>query len=58
MLTLEPRQNNDLLNALSQKTSALKSVTADIYENAQNHDTIDRTVRFVHPPPSPRPAIL
>lgn len=38
------RQNNALLNSLAQKTSALKSVTIDIYDNARNHETIDSTV--------------
>ena len=40
------RQNNALLNSLAQKTSALKSVTIDIYDNARNQETIDNTVRF------------
>ncbi|KAL1969989.1 hypothetical protein VTN77DRAFT_6394 [Rasamsonia byssochlamydoides] len=37
------QQNNALLNSLAQKTSALKSVTIDIYDNARNHETIDST---------------
>ncbi|EER23774.1 blocked early in transport 1 [Coccidioides immitis RS] len=37
------RQNNALLESLSQKTNALKSVTIDIYDNAQNQETIDST---------------
>jgi blocked early in transport 1 len=40
------RQNNALLNSLAQKTSALKSVTIDIYDNAHNQETIDNTVGF------------
>ncbi|KAL1976156.1 hypothetical protein VTN31DRAFT_2438 [Thermomyces dupontii] len=36
-------QNNALLNSLAQKTSALKSVTIDIYDNARNQETIDQT---------------
>ncbi|EED23326.1 conserved hypothetical protein [Talaromyces stipitatus ATCC 10500] len=36
-------QNNALLNSLAQKTSALKSVTIDIYDNARNHETLDNT---------------
>ncbi|QKX58670.1 uncharacterized protein TRUGW13939_05797 [Talaromyces rugulosus] len=34
-------QNNELLNSLAHKTSALKSVTIDIYDNARNQDTLD-----------------
>ncbi|KAL1985966.1 hypothetical protein VTN96DRAFT_7101 [Rasamsonia emersonii] len=37
------QQNNALLNSLAQKTSALKSVTIDIYDNARNQETIDST---------------
>jgi len=37
------RQNNDLLNSLAQKTTALKSVTIDIYDNARDHETINNT---------------
>ncbi|KAL2012252.1 hypothetical protein VTN00DRAFT_4970 [Thermoascus crustaceus] len=37
------QQNNALLNSLSQKTSALKSVTIDIYDNARDQGTIDST---------------
>jgi len=37
------QQNNALLNSLAQKTSALKSVTIDIYDNARNQETIDNT---------------
>lgn len=51
MLTPSNRQNNALLNSLAQKTSALKSVTIDIYDNARNHETIDNTVL----PPSSYP---
>jgi hypothetical protein len=40
------RQNNALLNALAQKTNALKSVTIDIYDNARSQETIDHTVCF------------
>lgn len=54
MLTPSNRQNNALLNSLAQKTSALKSVTIDIYDNARNHETIDNTVL---PPPPILPAL-
>ncbi|KAK2743687.1 hypothetical protein FQN57_004796 [Myotisia sp. PD_48] len=37
------RQNNSLLESLSQKTNALKSVTIDIYDNARNQESIDNT---------------
>ncbi|EEQ27594.1 SNARE [Microsporum canis CBS 113480] len=37
------RQNNSLLESLSQKTSALKSVTVNIYDNARDQDMIDNT---------------
>ncbi|KAL2217497.1 hypothetical protein M432DRAFT_440184 [Thermoascus aurantiacus ATCC 26904] len=37
------QQNNALLNSLSQKTAALKSVTINIYDNARDHGTIDNT---------------
>ncbi|KAI9368623.1 hypothetical protein BJX61DRAFT_546347 [Aspergillus egyptiacus] len=37
------QQNNDLLNSLSSKVSALKSVTIDIYDNARDQDTLDRS---------------
>ncbi|EEH19565.2 hypothetical protein PABG_01884 [Paracoccidioides brasiliensis Pb03] len=37
------RQNNALLDALAQKTRALKSVTIDIYDNARDHNTIENT---------------
>jgi hypothetical protein len=40
------RQNNALLSSLAHKTSALKSVTIDIYDNARNQETIDSTVCF------------
>ncbi|KAH8704987.1 hypothetical protein BGW36DRAFT_421567 [Talaromyces proteolyticus] len=36
-------QNNALLNSLASKTSALKSVTIDIYDNARNQETLDST---------------
>lgn len=49
ILTRGNRQNNALLNSLAQKTSALKSVTIDIYDNARNHETIDNTVRPLFP---------
>jgi blocked-early-in-transport protein 1 len=38
--TLES-QNNDALSSLSQKISALRGVTVDIYDQARNHDLID-----------------
>ncbi|GAD99905.1 hypothetical protein CPC735_051440 [Paecilomyces variotii No. 5] len=37
------RQNNALLDSLASKTSALKSVTIDIYDNARDQQTIDNT---------------
>ncbi|EEH38393.2 hypothetical protein PAAG_01314 [Paracoccidioides lutzii Pb01] len=37
------QQNNALLDALAQKTRALKSVTIDIYDNAKDHNTIENT---------------
>ncbi|KAI2009358.1 hypothetical protein LOY97_004769 [Ophidiomyces ophidiicola] len=37
------RQNNALLESLSQKTNALRSVTIDIYDHARNQETIDST---------------
>ncbi|KAL9623619.1 MAG: hypothetical protein Q9160_002075 [Pyrenula sp. 1 TL-2023] len=36
-------QNNALLASLSQKTSQLKHVTLDIYDNARSQDTLDNT---------------
>ncbi|PGG96598.1 blocked early in transport 1, partial [Blastomyces parvus] len=36
-------QNNDLLDSLSQKTNALKSVTINIYDHARDHSTLDNT---------------
>ncbi|KAI1960650.1 hypothetical protein LOZ58_003723 [Ophidiomyces ophidiicola] len=37
------RQNNALLESLSQKTNALRSATIDIYDHARNQETIDST---------------
>ncbi|KAI1912474.1 hypothetical protein LOZ61_003304 [Ophidiomyces ophidiicola] len=37
------RQNNALLESLSQKTNALRSVTIDVYDHARNQETIDST---------------
>lgn len=37
------QQNNALLSSLAHKTSALKSVTIDIYDNARNQESIDST---------------
>ncbi|GFG03006.1 protein transport protein sft1 [Aspergillus lentulus] len=37
------QQNNALLNSLSSKVSALKSVTVDIYDNARDHKTLDHS---------------
>jgi blocked-early-in-transport protein 1 len=42
-LSLTLRQNNALLASLSQKTSALKHITLDIYDNARSQDTLDNT---------------
>ena len=36
-------QNNALLTSLQQKTSQLKHVTLDIYDNARAQDTLDNT---------------
>lgn len=45
LLTLALRQNNALLNSLSSKVSALRSVTIDIHDNARDQDTLDHSVR-------------
>ena len=37
------RQNNNLLSSLSAKTSQLKHITLDIYDNARAQDTLDNT---------------
>ncbi|OJK02376.1 hypothetical protein ASPACDRAFT_41200 [Aspergillus aculeatus ATCC 16872] len=37
------QQNNALLNSLSSKVSALKSVTIDIYDNARDQETLDHS---------------
>lgn len=37
------RQNNDLLSSLAAKSSALKHVTLNIYDNARSQDVIDNT---------------
>ncbi|KAL4972749.1 hypothetical protein BDW66DRAFT_143608 [Aspergillus desertorum] len=37
------QQNNELLNSLSSKVSALKNVTIDIYDNARDQDTLDHS---------------
>jgi blocked-early-in-transport protein 1 len=42
------RQNNELLNSLSSKVSALKHVTIDIYDNARDQDSLDHSVRPQH----------
>ncbi|ETN39326.1 uncharacterized protein HMPREF1541_05549 [Cyphellophora europaea CBS 101466] len=36
-------QNNNLLSSLSAKTSQLKHITLDIYDNARAQDTLDNT---------------
>ena len=38
------RQNNDRLDQLSAKVSALRGVTIDIYDNARSQEVIDSTV--------------
>ena len=38
------RQNNALLNSLSSKVSALRSVTIDIHDHARDQDTLDNSV--------------
>ncbi|OOF90214.1 hypothetical protein ASPCADRAFT_212158 [Aspergillus carbonarius ITEM 5010] len=37
------QQNNALLNSLSSKVSALKSVTIDIYDNARDQESLDHS---------------
>ncbi|OJJ05507.1 hypothetical protein ASPVEDRAFT_138892 [Aspergillus versicolor CBS 583.65] len=37
------QQNNELLNSLSGKVSALKNVTIDIYDNARDQETLDHS---------------
>ena len=43
------RQNNSRLAELSNKVSALRGVTVDIYDNARAQDVIDNTVCFPYP---------
>jgi blocked-early-in-transport protein 1 len=38
---MRTRQNNDLLSSLAAKSSALKHVTLNIYDNARSQDVID-----------------
>ena len=40
---LSNRQNNDLLSSLAAKTSALKHVTLNIYDNARSQEVLDNT---------------
>jgi blocked-early-in-transport protein 1 len=37
------RQNNNLLSSLAAKSSALKHVTLNIYDNARSQDVLDNT---------------
>lgn len=39
------RQNNARLDELSNKVSALRGITVDIYDNARAQEVIDNTVR-------------
>lgn len=39
------RQNNSRLDELSNKVSALRGVTINIYDNARNQEVIDSSVR-------------
>ncbi|KAL2886767.1 Protein transport protein sft1 [Ceratocystis lukuohia] len=39
------RQNNERLNDLSAKVSALRSVTVDIYDHARSQDVIDSSLK-------------
>lgn len=39
------RQNNARLDELSNKVSALRGVTVDIYDQASSHSLIENTVR-------------
>lgn len=43
LLTEHSRQNNALLSSLSAKTSQLKHITLDIYDNARSQETLDNT---------------
>lgn len=49
------RQNNARLDELSNKVSALRGVTVDIYDQASSQGLIDSTVR---PTPAPPPLSL
>lgn len=40
---LPNRQNNNLLSSLAAKSSALKHVTLNIYDNARSQEVIDNT---------------
>lgn len=40
------RQNNERLDELSAKVSALRGVTVDIYDSSRAHEVIDSTVSF------------
>ncbi|KAL2821179.1 hypothetical protein BJX63DRAFT_427851 [Aspergillus granulosus] len=44
------QQNNELLNSLSSKVSALKNVTIDIYDNARDQESLDHSVCLLHLP--------
>jgi hypothetical protein len=51
------RQNNALLSELSQKVTALRGVTVDIYDQARDHQVIDSSVR-PSPPTTYDPQLL
>lgn len=40
------RQNNNRLQELSSKVTALRGVTVDIYDNARQQDVIDHNVSY------------
>jgi blocked-early-in-transport protein 1 len=46
------QQNNNRLDELASKVSALRGVTIDIYDNARDQHVIDSTVRFPFQKPS------
>ena len=41
------RQNNNRLQELSSKVTALRGVTVDIYDNARQQDIIDQNVSYL-----------
>jgi hypothetical protein len=45
VILTQSRQNNARLEELSNKATALRGVTVDIYDNARQQDLIDSNVR-------------